>query len=166
MRRIATTASNCSGSSTSRRTSGFRAPTSPPPSHLIMTSGAGRLRPRRVGTGVSALDVQDHFDRARAAGLRSVPHAGETTGPETIWEAITDLGAERIEHGITAVHDQELLGYLAEHQIALDVCPTSNVALKVVDHLDQHPIRELVGGGRAGDREQRRSADVRDRPEP
>jgi aminodeoxyfutalosine deaminase len=90
---------------------------------------------------------KDHFDRARAAGLRSVPHAGETTGPQTIWEAITDLGAERIEHGITAVHDQELLGYLAEHQIALDVCPTSNVALKVVDHLDQHPIRELAAAG-------------------
>ena len=90
---------------------------------------------------------KDHFDRARAAGLHSVPHAGETTGPQTIWEAITDLGAERIEHGITAVHDQELLGYLAEHQIALDVCPTSNVALKVVDHLDRHPIRELAAAG-------------------
>ena len=91
---------------------------------------------------------KDHFDRARAAGLRSVPHAGETTGPQTIWEAITDLGAERIEHGITAVHDQELLGYLAEHQIALDVCPTSNVALKVVDRPRSASDPRTCRGGR------------------
>ena len=88
-----------------------------------------------------------HFDRTRAAGLHSVIHAGETTGPETIWDAITALGAERIEHGISAVTDPRLLTYLVEHQITLDVCPTSNVALKVVRDLDQHPIRELVAAG-------------------
>ena len=56
-----------------------------------------------------------YFDQARAAGLHSVPHAGETTGPETIWAALRDLGAERIGHGISAAQDPELMAYLAEH---------------------------------------------------
>lgn len=87
------------------------------------------------------------FDRTRAAGLHSVIHAGETTGPETIWDAITVLGAERIEHGISAVTDPRLLAHLVDSQITLDVCPTSNIALKVVPDLDHHPIRELVAAG-------------------
>ncbi|HSU34937.1 MAG TPA: adenosine deaminase [Propionibacteriaceae bacterium] len=110
--------------------------------------------PGLVGFGVGGSELgfprsmfRDQFDRVRAAGLHSVPHAGETTGPETIWDALTSLGAERIEHGITAVHDQRLLAHLAGHRIALDVCPTSNVALRVVPELDQHPIRALVAAG-------------------
>jgi aminodeoxyfutalosine deaminase len=90
---------------------------------------------------------RDQFDRARAAGLHSVPHAGETTGPETIWDALTSLGAERVEHGIAAVDDQRLLEHLVEHKVALDVCLTSNVALGVVPDLDHHPIRELAAAG-------------------
>jgi aminodeoxyfutalosine deaminase len=65
----------------------------------------------------------------------------------TIWDAIRDLGAERIEHGISAVGDQTLLDHLVEHGITLDVCPTSNVALKVVPDFDSHPIRDLVAAG-------------------
>ena len=90
---------------------------------------------------------RDQFDRARAAGLRSVPHAGETTGPESVWDALTSLGAERIEHGIAAVGDRRLLEHLVEHTIALDLCLTSNVALRVVPDLDHHPIRELIAAG-------------------
>jgi aminodeoxyfutalosine deaminase len=90
---------------------------------------------------------RDQFDRARAAGLRSVPHAGETTGPQSVWDALVSLGAERIEHGIAAVHDQRLREHLIEHKIALDICLTSSVALRVVPDLDQHPIRELVAAG-------------------
>lgn len=90
---------------------------------------------------------RDQFDRARAAGLRSVPHAGETTGPETVWDALISLGAERIEHGNTAVRDATLLHYLIEHKVALDICLTSSVALRVVPDLDHHPIRELVASG-------------------
>ncbi|HEY0238525.1 MAG TPA: adenosine deaminase [Friedmanniella sp.] len=89
----------------------------------------------------------EQFDRARAYGLHSVPHAGETTGPETIWDAIRTLGAERIEHGISAVRDPDLMAYLAENDITLDVCPTSNVALKVVPELAQHPLATLVAAG-------------------
>jgi aminodeoxyfutalosine deaminase len=110
--------------------------------------------PALVGLGVGGSEqgfprsmFRGQFDRARAAGLHSVPHAGETTGPETIWDALTSLGAERIEHGISAVDDQRLLEHLVEHKIALDVCLTSNVALRVVPDLDHHPIRELVSSG-------------------
>jgi len=89
----------------------------------------------------------DQFDRARAAGLRSVPHAGETTGPDSVWDALISLGAERIEHGIAAAGDQRLLEHLLKHKIALDLCLTSNVALRAVPDLNQHPITELVSAG-------------------
>jgi aminodeoxyfutalosine deaminase len=110
--------------------------------------------PGLVGFGVGGSEqgfprsmFADQFDRARAAGLHSVPHAGETTGPETIWDALQTLGAERIEHGTSAIADPRLLEHLVEHHIALDVCPTSNVALRVVPQLEDHPIRELVAAG-------------------
>ncbi|MCB5183310.1 adenosine deaminase [Streptomyces antimicrobicus] len=97
--------------------------------------------------GVPRPQFKPYFDRARAAGLHSVPHAGETTGPQTVWDAINDLGAERIGHGTSATQDPELLRYLAEHRIALEVCPTSNIATRAVADLDQHPVKEMVQAG-------------------
>ncbi|WP_030758728.1 adenosine deaminase [Streptomyces griseus] len=97
--------------------------------------------------GVPRPQFKPYFDRARAAGLRSVPHAGETTGPRTVWDAIRELGAERIGHGTSSVRDPELLAYLAEHRIALEVCPTSNIATRAVAALDEHPIRAMVDAG-------------------
>ncbi|MEU5938069.1 adenosine deaminase [Micromonospora sp. NPDC047548] len=97
--------------------------------------------------GVPRPQFKPYFDQARAAGLRSVPHAGETTGPQTVWDALRDLGAERIGHGISAAEDPELLAYLAEHRIALEVCPTSNVRTRAVAHLSEHPLRRLVDAG-------------------
>ena len=97
--------------------------------------------------GVGRAQFQSVFDRARAAGLHSVPHAGETTGPETIWEALELLGAERIGHGISAVRDERLLAHLAEAGIPLEVCPTSNVATRAVASLDEHPIRAMRDAG-------------------
>jgi len=97
--------------------------------------------------GVPRSAFKPYFDKARAAGLHSVPHAGETTGPETIWESVRDLGAERIGHGITAARDPQLLAYLAEHEIPLEVCPTSNVRTRAVASLDEHPLPVLVGAG-------------------
>ncbi|KOX35806.1 MULTISPECIES: adenosine deaminase [unclassified Streptomyces] len=97
--------------------------------------------------GVPRPQFKPYFDRARAAGLRSVPHAGETTGPETVWDAIRELGAERIGHGTSSVRDPELLAYLAEHRIALEVCPTSNIATRAVATLDEHPIKRMVDAG-------------------
>ncbi|MFE5945659.1 adenosine deaminase [Streptomyces sp. NPDC056480] len=97
--------------------------------------------------GVPRPQFKPYFDRARAAGLRSVPHAGETTGPQTVWDAINDLGAERIGHGTSSVQDPALLAHLAEHRIALEVCPTSNIATRAVATLDEHPIRQMVDAG-------------------
>jgi aminodeoxyfutalosine deaminase len=87
------------------------------------------------------------FERARAAGLRSAPHAGELAGPESIWGAIRALHAERIAHGVRAVEDPALVAHLAERRIALDVCPTSNVCLGVVPSLAAHPLRLLHESG-------------------
>ena len=87
------------------------------------------------------------FDRARAAGLHSVPHAGETAGPESIWGALRALGAERLGHGVRAVEDPQLLQYIIDHDIALEVCPTSNVALGIYPSLSDHPLRQLHAAG-------------------
>lgn len=87
------------------------------------------------------------FERARAAGLHSVPHAGEHAGPESVWGAIRALSAERIAHGVRAIEDPALVSYLVEHRIALDVCPTSNVRLGVYPSLAEHPLRRLMAAG-------------------
>jgi aminodeoxyfutalosine deaminase len=97
--------------------------------------------------GVERPQFEPVFSRARAAGLHSVPHAGETTGPQTIWDALEHLGAERIGHGTSAVQDPKLIEHLVEHQIPLEVCPTSNIATRAVDHLDNHPIKEMYDAG-------------------
>ena len=97
--------------------------------------------------GVERPQFEPVFSRARAAGLHSVPHAGETTGPQTIWDALEHLGAERIGHGTSAVQDPNLIEHLVEHQIPLEVCPTSNIATRAVDHLDNHPIKEMYDAG-------------------
>ncbi|AVZ75595.1 adenosine deaminase [Streptomyces lunaelactis] len=97
--------------------------------------------------GVPRPQFKPYFDRAIAAGLHSVPHAGETTGPQTIWDALNELGAERIGHGTSATQDPALLAHLAEHRIPLEVCPTSNIATRAVADLDEHPIKEMVAAG-------------------
>ena len=97
--------------------------------------------------GVPRTQFKPYFDKARAAGLHSVPHAGETTGPQTVWDALHDLGAERIGHGISAAQDPQLMAYLAEHRIPLEVCPTSNVRTRAVASIDEHPLPVLAAAG-------------------
>ena len=97
--------------------------------------------------GVPRPQFKPYFDAARAAGLRSVPHAGETTGPETIWDAIRVLGAERIGHGTSVLGDPALVEYLVENQIPLEVCPTSNLRTKAVPSLGEHPLPGMVEAG-------------------
>lgn len=87
------------------------------------------------------------FDRARAAGLHSAPHAGETAGVDSIWGALRALGAERLGHGVRAVEDAEVLAYLVEHRIGLEVCPTSNIRLGVYPSLEEHPFPRLHNAG-------------------
>ncbi len=94
--------------------------------------------------GVRRSDYRDVFAAARAAGLHSVPHAGETTGPDEVWAAVWDLGAERIGHGIAARHDARLLEHLREHRVVLEVCPSSNVATGAVASLAEHPLPDLL----------------------
>jgi adenosine deaminase len=97
--------------------------------------------------GASRGQFAAHFAAARAAGLRSVPHAGEATGPEAVWDAVRHLGAERVGHGIAAARDPELMAHLREHDIALEVCPTSNVRTRSVPSLADHPLPVLVAAG-------------------
>ncbi len=90
---------------------------------------------------------EDAYAVAREAGLHSVPHAGEVEGPESIWGAIRALGAERIGHGDRSVEDPSLVDYLREHQIPLEVCPTSNLCLGIYPTYEEHPIRWLFEEG-------------------
>ena len=84
---------------------------------------------------------------ARDARLHSVPHAGETSGAEAIWESLDHLGAERIGHGVRCLDDPALVERLAAERIPLEVCPTSNVRLSVVPDLAAHPLPALLDAG-------------------
>ncbi len=74
-------------------------------------------------------------------------HAGELSGATSVWDALEYLKVNRIEHGTRAIEDQALVDYLADHDITLDMCPTSNLKLRVVDKLDAHPIKTLFQRG-------------------
>jgi len=87
------------------------------------------------------------FERARAAGLHSAPHAGEHLGSASVRGAVESLGAERIGHGVRAIEDPQLVALLAERGIPLEVCPTSNVRLGVFPGLAAHPLRRLHDAG-------------------
>jgi aminodeoxyfutalosine deaminase len=87
------------------------------------------------------------FARARAAGLHSAPHGGEFAGPQSVWGALRALGAERIGHGVRSIEDPQLVAYLAERRIALEVCPTSNICLGVYPNLAAHPLARLRDAG-------------------
>ena len=98
-------------------------------------------------TGVPRSSFKAAFDRAIAGGMRSVPHAGESDGPESVWSALRDLRAERIGHGIQSVHDPALLDHLATHDVALEVCPTSNLRTGVIASPEEHPLPALLTAG-------------------
>jgi adenosine deaminase len=87
------------------------------------------------------------FRRAHEMGVPSNPHSGETAGPESIWGALRALGANRIGHGVRSVEDPVLVQYLVEHQVPLEVCPTSNLCLQVYPSYEAHPLKMLVEAG-------------------
>jgi len=87
------------------------------------------------------------FERARAGGLHSAPHAGEHVGPAGVWSAIRALGAERIGHGVRAIEDPALVAYLVAHQIPLEINPTSNIRLGVYPDFATHPLRRFWDAG-------------------
>ncbi|MGH3243609.1 MAG: adenosine deaminase [Spirillospora sp.] len=109
-----------------------------------------------VGFGLAGIEqmrpphrdaFRDAFAAARAAGLRSLPHGGEMSGPETIWEVVEGLRAERIGHGISCLDDPRLVAHLRETQIPLEVCPTSNVCTGQVAAIGDHPLPRMLDEG-------------------
>jgi adenosine deaminase len=89
----------------------------------------------------------EHFRRAREVGWRATVHAGESAGPSSIWQALRELGATRIGHAVEAIHDPELMGYLAEHEIGVEVNLTSNVQTSTVADYASHPARQFLEQG-------------------
>jgi aminodeoxyfutalosine deaminase len=83
------------------------------------------------------------FAKAKAAGLLSVPHAGETMGPGSVWGSLRELQADRIGHGVRSIEDPELLAILKERQIPLEINPTSNERLHIYPSMSDHPFRKL-----------------------
>jgi len=91
---------------------------------------------------------KDVFELARKQGLHVVAHAGEVVGPESIWDALKELKVERIGHGISAIQDPKLMSYLAEKQIPVEICLTSNVITqKYVTKAEEHPVRAFFDQG-------------------
>ena len=87
------------------------------------------------------------YERARAAGLRAVAHAGEEGPPEYVWEALDVLGVERVDHGVRSEEDEGLLERLVRDRVPLTMCPLSNVKLRVVDRLEDHNLKRLLNRG-------------------
>lgn len=110
-------------------------------------------QPSIVGIGIGgderrgpAEPFKDLFAEARAAGLRLTAHAGENAGPESIWAAL-NIGAERLGHALTAQYDDELMAVLAERQIPVELCPSSNVATGCCRAMAEHPLRRYFDSG-------------------
>jgi aminodeoxyfutalosine deaminase len=97
--------------------------------------------------GVPRPQFAPHFEAAIAAGYHSVPHAGETTGPQTVWDALEHLKAERIGHGTSSVQDPALVAHLREHRTPVDVSITSNLCTRAVATLGEHPLPAMVEAG-------------------
>jgi adenosine deaminase len=118
-----------------------------------------RAAVRHRGQGVVAIGLggdestglprkwQESFDIAHEGGLHCTSHGGEVGGPESVWSAVLDLGVERVGHAIGAVGDPDLVAYLAEKQIALELCPQSNVQIGAVPTLAAHPLSVFRAAG-------------------
>jgi adenosine deaminase len=89
----------------------------------------------------------DHFQEGRDAGWHITVHAGEEAGPDNIWQAIEELGAERIGHGVSAIQDPQLMDYLAENKIGLESNLTSNLQTRIIDNYIDHPLRKFLEAG-------------------
>jgi len=109
---------------------------------------------RIIGVGLDSAEVGHPpskftavFERARANGLKAVAHAGEEGPPEYVWEALDLLKVERIDHGVRSLEDPKLTARLRDGRVPLTVCPFSNVRLRVVDKLQDHPLGKMLDAG-------------------
>ncbi|MGW8438718.1 adenosine deaminase [Nocardiopsis sp. NPDC055879] len=105
-----------------------------------------------IGLGVGGVEsplepYAEVFGRARAAGLVSLPHAGEHGGPVRVREALDVLKAERIGHGIDTMKDPELVARLVDEQLPIDVSPTSNLRTRAVERIEDHPLPAMLDAG-------------------
>lgn len=115
---------------------------------------AARLRERNVvGIGIGgdeargpAEGFRDLYKKAADNGLRLTAHAGETTGPESVWGAI-NIGAERIGHGLSAANDPELMEVMAQKQVPLEICITSNLRTGACKEMQEHPVKKFFDEG-------------------
>lgn len=116
---------------------------------------AHRSTDRVIGIGLGGQEsgnpcgpYKNVFRAAREAGLHAVAHAGEEMGPESIRDAILQLGAERIGHGTSAIQDASVMDLLVERSIPLEICPASNVVTgKYVRRYEDHPLRPFFDRG-------------------
>ena len=92
-------------------------------------------------------EFRDLYRRARSEGLHTTIHAGETVGPESIWAALRKLKTDRIGHGLRATEDPDLVAYLVEKQVPVEVCITSNVLTGCCPSAEQHSLRKLFDAG-------------------
>jgi adenosine deaminase len=116
-----------------------------------------RLLPYRdlvVGVGLDSAEVgwppelfARVYSRAAGEGLHRVAHAGEEGPPAYVWSALDRLGVERVDHGIRSLEDPALVARLRDEQVPLTVCPLSNVALRCVDRVEDHPLRRMLDAG-------------------
>lgn len=89
----------------------------------------------------------EHFAKVRASDLQVTVHAGEAAGAESMWQAINELGATRIGHGVKAIEDPALMDYLTKHRIGIESCLTSNIQTSTIADLAQHPVRQFLDHG-------------------
>lgn len=97
--------------------------------------------------GFAANRFKEHFKIARDAGWNITVHAGEADGPQSIWQAIDDLGATRIGHGVAAQNDTKLMTYMAYNNISIECCLTSNFQTGACKNIAQHPITTFIENG-------------------
>lgn len=109
---------------------------------------------RIVGVGLDSAEVghppvkfREVYEAAAALGLRRVAHAGEEGPPSYITEALDVLGVERIDHGLRCMEDPELVARLVRERVPLTLCPLSNVRLRAVDVLEDHPLPAMLDAG-------------------
>jgi adenosine deaminase len=121
--------------------------------HATLTAAMSRAD-LLLGVGLDSAEVGHPaapfapvYERARASGLHTVAHAGEEGPPGSIWQALDVLRVERVDHGIRAIEDAQLVERLVEDRIPLTVCPLSNLRLHAVASLDEHPLMRLADAG-------------------